>query len=336
MDISWNSLWRILVVGVLVYSAYLMLGTISVLLLALVISTALDPIVDRLEEFRVPRILGTISVFLIALILLAFFLYTILPITLIELNSLVNNLGDIANRFLGANTSFKTINIPNTDIGNLTNMLLSGEIPFLQVLGKLVGGVVFAVTALVLSFYLTVGREGVEKLLRAVFPEAMEDKVISLYKRTSKKISKWFQAQLFLSFVVGSLVFTGLTLLGIKQSLVLGVIAAVFELVPVVGPIFAGALAVTVALDVSLQTAIYVTLFFLVMQQLENHILVPLVMKHAVGVNPVLVLIALLGGVEIAGIVGMLLAIPVVVFLQEVVRDWVAKKHSRSRRRLNV
>jgi len=95
LDISWSSLFRVLIVGGAVFAAYLMRETISILLLALVISTAFEPGVDRLEKMKIPRILGTIIIFLVALTILAFIVYTILPITLLELNSLFKNLSGL-------------------------------------------------------------------------------------------------------------------------------------------------------------------------------------------------------------------------------------------------
>ena len=86
LDISWSSLFRVLIIALAVYAAYLMRETIAILLLALVISTAFEPGVDRLEKMRIPRILGTIIVFLIALTILAFVVYTIIPITLLQLS----------------------------------------------------------------------------------------------------------------------------------------------------------------------------------------------------------------------------------------------------------
>jgi len=334
LDISWTSLWRVLAMGTFVFAAYLMRETISILLLALIISTALNPAVDRLQKFRIPRILGTIIVFLVALTILAFVLYTIIPITLLELNSLFKNLSGLAEQFLGITSPAEITNFIDTDLNSLTSVLLSGGVPFLQVLGRILGGVAFAIAVLVLSFYLTISRDGVEKFLRAVLPEDLENRAIQLYRKTRKKIGKWFQAQLFLSLVVGTSVFIGLWFLGVEQSLVLAVIAAVFELVPVVGPIFAGALAVAVVAGESLQLGFYVLLLFLAIQQIENQLLVPLVMKRAVGINPVIVLVALIGGAQIAGIIGMLVAIPTAVFLQEILDEWVAVKGQRTRRKL--
>jgi len=330
LDISWSSLFRVLVIGLAIYAAFLMRETISILILALVISTALEPGVDRLEKMKIPRILGTIIIFLVALTILAFVVYTILPITLLELNSLFNNLGGLAEQFLGISSPAQITNFIDTDLSNLTNLLLSGGVPFLQVLGKLLGSVAYAIAVLVLSFYLTISRDGVEKFIKSILPEGAEARALQIYRTTRRKIGRWFQAQIVLSLVIGTAVFIGLWIIGIKQNLVLAVIAAVFELVPVVGPIFAGALAVAVSAGESLRLGLYVLFLFLAIQQIENQLLVPLVMKRAVGINPVIILIALLGGAQIAGVIGMLVAIPTAVLLQEILNGWVEVKSSRS------
>lgn len=335
-DISWGSLWRVLAMAAFVYLLFLARETVAILALALVISTAFAPMVARLEKWRVPRILGTVIVFLVALTLVAFVLYTILPLALLQLNSLFRNLSGLANQFLGVGAPQEVADIIDTDLRGLTSVLLSGSVPFLQVLGRLLGGVAFVIATLVISFYLTASRDGVQKFLRAILPEVLEDRVLSIYERTRKKIGRWFQAQLFLSAVVGGVVFVGLYFLGVEQNLVLAVIAAVFELVPVVGPIFAGALAVAVALGDSAQLAFYVLILFVVIQQLENQLLVPLVLKKAVGVNPVMVLLSLIAGAQIAGVIGALVAVPAAVFFQELLDEWVEIKTRRSTKKLSA
>ncbi len=187
-----------------------------------------------------------------------------------------------------------------------------------------------------LSFYLTVSRDGVSKFLVAVFPEALEKRVLELYVRTKKRIAKWFQAQLFLSLVVGTMAFVGLSLLGVKYALVLGLFAGLLELIPIVGPIFAGALAVLVGLTTSLNLGFYTLLLFLGIQQLENNVLVPLVMRRQTGVHPVMILVSILGGAQIAGLVGVLLAVPTAVFLQEMAEEWMSIKSKRKDRKLAV
>lgn len=322
LEISWTTLWRILAMAVFVTALYLMKEAIAIVLLALVISTALHSPVAFLERWKIPRILGTIILFLAVFSLLAFVVYALLPVVILELNSLVRDLSELTSRFFGFRAPMNIVDLLTPNLNNLTNLLLAGSVPFLEILARLLGGVTFVIAVLVLSFYLTVSREGVERFLRAVFPATMEDRVLRVYGHTKRKIGRWFRAQVMLSLIIGAVIFLGLRLLGVEQALVLGVIAGLFELVPIAGPIFAGALAIVVAATQSLVLALWVLIFFVVIQQLEGNLLVPVVMKRAVGIHPVIILVALLGGAEIAGVVGMLLAVPVAVFLQEMIEDW--------------
>ncbi|MBI3088947.1 MAG: AI-2E family transporter [Candidatus Colwellbacteria bacterium] len=324
IEVSWGTLWRILAMVVFVTALFLMKEAITMVLLALVIATALHSPVGYLERWRIPRILGAIIIFLIAFAILAFIVYALVPVVILELNSLVKDLSGLANKFFGFQAPSDIVNLITPNLTNITNLLLAGNVPFLEVLGKLLGGVTFFIAVLVLAFYLTVSREGVERFIRAVIPQILEERAIKLYKRTKTKIGRWLQAQIALSLAIGIVTFIGLKLLGVEQALVLGVIAGILELVPIAGPIFAGALAIIVAATQSLALALYVLIFFVVVQQLEGNVLVPLIMKKIIGIHPVIILVALLGGAEIAGVIGMLLAVPVVVFLQELTEDWKA------------
>ena len=334
IEISWVSLWRVILILALGFALFLMRETVSILLLALLVSTIFDRPVDALERYGVPRILGTILVYILTFVFLAFLFYTVIPIAIIEFNNLLKNLSGVLE---GSGFTFSgDLSFFNTDIKYFTETLLSGGVPLIEILGSLVGGVAFMLAVIVLSFYLTVSRDGVSKFLVAIFPEAMEKKVLGLYTRTKARIGKWFQAQLLLSLVVGTLAFVGLSLLGVKYSLVLGLIAGVLELIPVVGPIFAGALAVSIGLTSSLTLGMYTLILFLGIQQLENNVLVPLVMRRHTGVHPVMILISILGGAQIAGVVGVLLAVPAAVFLQEMAEEWMSVKSRRSRGKLAV
>src|SRR3989344_619567 len=295
----------------LVLILYLASRAVMVLLLAIFLSSALDTLVIRLESWRIPRLLGTIIVFLGLLAVMAVLIYTVVPIAVLELRGIFNNLESIS------------------------NMLFAGSASFIEILGRLLGGITSLVAVLVTSFYLTLSRDGVGRFLRAIFPEDLEDQVLGIYYRSKKKIGRWFQAQLILSLIIGFLVFSGLWILDVKYAVILAIFAAVFELVPIVGPVFAGGMAVMVGLSQSFGTGMYVLILFLIIQQLENHILVALVMKKAIDVHPVVILIAILAGLEIAGFIGMILAVPAAVVAGEIVDDWIAKK-ATSRKQLEI
>lgn len=315
----------------LVVLIYFARNAITVLFLAIFISSALDSLVIKLETWRIPRLLGTILVFLTLLLSVAVLIYTIVPIALFELRGIFNNLDGVVGQILNLGIPRQFTDLINSNLENISNTLFAGSTSFLEVMGHLLGGVTSLLATLIIAFYLTLSRDGVGRFIRAVFPEDMEDKVLSIYYRSKKKIGLWFQAQLILSLVVGFLAFLGLWLLGVKYAVILGILAAIFELVPIVGPIFAGGVAVVIGLSQSPVTGVYVLLLFLVIQQLENHVLIPIMMKKAIDVHPVVILIALLGGAELAGFVGLILAVPAVVIANEVVADWVTQKEINRR-----
>ena len=327
--IGWDDLWRVFFIVLLAWVLYLARDVIAALLLAIVISSAFDPVVSFLERKRIPRILGTILIYLVTIVALSLMFYAIFPIVLQEFSNLINFSG----QFLGS--VFKNIDIEGVvralsqNLDRISTFLFSGKISLAGLTSRFLGGAVFAVSVFVLSFYLTIGRDGVEKFLTAILPSTYEAKALHIYKRVSRKIGRWLTGQLFISLIVGIVVFVGLLLLGVKYSLFLGIIAAVAELVPFVGPIFTGSLAVLIGLGSSFSLGIYVFILFVLIQQLENHVLLPAVMRYTTALNPVVVLTALLIGGDVFGVVGLVLAVPIAVLFQEVFEDWSESKQSR-------
>lgn len=329
MNISWEILWKLFFMVLLGWILFLARDIVAALILAIVISTAFDPVVTFLEKKRIPRIIGTLLIYLIAIFLIGLIIYAFVPIALSELTNLLAQ----ANKFFGpAGDTFDVQSVfeqLNLSLKRLTDLLFSGSISVVDIAIKFLGGVFSVIAIFVLSFYLTVGREGVSKFLIAILPSASEAKAINIYTRVEKKIARWLAGQLFISLLVGLLTFLGLWILGVKYSLLFGILAAILELVPYVGPVFTGAVAVLLGLDTSVSLGISVLVLFIIIQQLENHVFVPLVNKYTTALNPVVVLVALLVGGKIFGLVGIILSVPVAVFFQELVEDWADHKQMR-------
>jgi len=177
-----------------------------------------------------------------------------------------------------------------------------------------------------ISFYLLMRRDGISDFLRNVLPQGIENEVVRVWQRSRYRIGRWFRTQLILSLFVGFLVFLSLWIMGVRYSLILGIVAAIFEIVPIAGPIFAGAVSAVVALTQSLPLAIWVIIVFLLIQQLESNIFVPLIMKKSVGLNPIMIILGILAGAKLGGIVGVVLAAPVLVFLEEIITELNRRK----------
>ena len=299
-----------------------------ILFLAIIVSSALDGLVSYLQEKKIPRVLGTLLIFLVALTILALLLYTLIPIAIFELQSLLENLKKIEIPIFGSLDISQFVGIDKYlgNLENLANILFSGGASFLNIVAAVFGNLALILATLILSFYLTVNQAGVEKFLRTVLPITHEDYIVGIYLRVRKKMGRWLQGQILLMLVIGAATSLGLWILGVKYSLVLGILAGVLEIVPIVGPIFAGTIAFLVAISESWILGLYIIILFLVIQQAESHLLVPFVMKKTVGISPVVVVIALLAGSQIAGLIGIILAVPTAVVLQEVIEDWGRKK----------
>ncbi|MEK7144030.1 MAG: AI-2E family transporter [Patescibacteria group bacterium] len=327
IDISWGTFWKIFFMLLLVAGLFMAREVIIILFLSIVISSAIDSPVSFLQRKRIPRILGTILIFLAVLAVISLLFYIIVPVSIFELKNLLANMDKMEVPFLGKLDTIALAEKLGEVLNGFGNVLVKGGVSsFLSVVSGIFGNVVFVLATFVISFYLSVHQAGVEKFLRAILPMAREDYVVDIYLRVKKKLGFWLQGQLLLMFFVGFSSFLGLWILGVKYALILGIMAGLFEIVPIVGPIFVGALAFLAAVPESFSSGIYVILLFFLIQQLESHVVVPVVMGRIVGISPVVIVISLLAGSQIAGFVGLVLAVPAAVIFQEIIEDRDRKK----------
>lgn len=333
IEISWASLWRIfffaLLVGVMYLGRQILLG----LFLALVISSGLEVMVNFLEAKGLPRTLGVVLVFLLGVLVVVLLIYTVIPLAIVDLNSLLLTLNRGANSVSHQATPVltpRTSQMLSTFIDDLSRALFAGDVSPFSIFSQALGGVALAMAVIISSFYLSLSRDGVERFIRVIIPQQYEEFALRIYERSRKKIGFWFRTQILLSLVMGVLVWGVLSFLGVDHAFLLGILAAVFELVPFVGPILAGAVAVLFALVNSVALAFYTLLVFLALHQFESHVMVPVFTRHSVGLHPVIVIVALLIGIEAGGVLGVLIAVPAAAVFQEIVEDWSSARKAHA------
>lgn len=338
-ELSWGSIWRILLLGVAAVIFYLTLDIWVAVFLAIVISSGLNPLVNLLERWKIPRAIGTITAFILIIAVFSSALYVIIPEVISQTQILLERYFDVIARYLNIDV-VKQSNIFDVIVGQLQSfsVISSGTNGAFEFSKNLFGNIALAIAAFAIAFYLTVDNKGIEKFIKAVIPNPYEDKVNNIINRARRKIGYWVQAQIGLSFFIGSLTFIGLYIIGyvthaeilMSNALVLGLLAATFEIIPFVGPFFSGAMAVIIAFSAAVPSpgllALYVVIFFVAIQQIEGDLLVPTLMNRAVGLHPVAVLVSLLIGAQLFGFVGIFLAVPASVVIQEFVEDWSSKK----------
>jgi predicted PurR-regulated permease PerM len=189
------------------------------------------------------------------------------------------------------------------------------------------GGLFGLFTILILTFYLLVEADAIRGAFMRLFPRGRRTQVAKASAAATLKVSAWLNGQLLLAAIIGSTAAIGLWLMGVPYFYVLALIAGVGEMIPVVGPIIAAIPAVAVASSVSGQKALLVALFFLVQQQVENHVLVPKIMERQVGISPAVVIVALLIGGSLLGVMGAILAVPTAAILQVIYQE-LERRHA--------
>jgi predicted PurR-regulated permease PerM len=331
-DISWGTLWRIAIfaalIGVFYQGSQIILG----LFLAIVISSGLEGIVDVLEEkIKLPRSVSVILIFLAALIVLILLVYTVVPFLLIELNTVFAGVNKASFGGWGILLNLQPSQSVGTFISKLSAQFVATNSSPLDLFSSAIGSFGLAAAVIVSSFYLSLGHDGVERFLKTVVPPDYEETTMRIYTKSKQLIGAWFRMQLLASLIMGLTVWGGLAILGVKYSFLIGILAGIFELVPFLGPILSGSVAVVSALltSSSATLAVYTLIFFLIAQQFEANFLIPLLTRRSVGLHPVIVIIALLIGAEIGGLLGIIISVPMAAVFQEVVQDWSSKQRSK-------
>lgn len=327
LEISWVGLWRIFIFALFVVLMFFSRDILLGLFLAIVISSGLEVPITMLEKLRIPRTIGVIFVFLLLLLTIVIVLYAIVPLIILNLNTAIFDIQEAAgNAWWRDFFNFKAARSINEVIDRVITEFLSSGVSPLDVFSQVLGGLSLTVSVFVISFYLTLSRNGVERFIRAVLPLDYEEAALKIYENSRQKIGFWFRAQIVMSFIMGVMVWLTLSLIGVKYAFLLGAIAGILELIPFVGPILAGAASVLVAFTASSALAVYTLLAFLILQQFESNILVPFLTRRAVGLHPIIVIVALLMGIQIGGFLGAIIAVPVAAVFQEVIEEWAGKR----------
>ncbi len=330
LQISTGTILRVVAVLLALWFLWFIRDILLFLLVAVIVASAMEPLVARLQRLRIPRPLSVLAVYAIVIALLSAIGSAIIPALVAELQELASVLPSLYQQFtrllgsagivLGTPGAIAEL---QTGLLNLGELLSTSASEFFATTRSLFGNLLAVFLVFVVSFYLVVNRNALVSFIRSVTPLDYQGYVIGLVERAQRKISRWAGAQLMLGLIVGVLVYVGLWALGIPYALALALLAGLLELIPVLGPIIAAIPAVLVGFTQSVLIGFLVLILYIVIQQVENHALVPLVMRKAVGLNPLITILAVLIGAKLAGFLGIILAVPVAtiiaVFLTDII-----------------
>lgn len=289
------------------------------LFIAFIIMSAVKPAVVLLESKKIPRTIATAIIFIAFLFLLGFMLFWIFPPIIFETTMLIKQLPSIIEDLNPGLGSYINVNSLTQYIPNLTNQAFS-------IIGNIFSNAIFLMSTLFFSFYLTLEEDFIKNILAKFFDENKARVISEVFDKIENRMSAWFWGELVLMTVVGALTFIGLNLIGVRYALPLAIIAGLLEVVPNLGPTISTIPSFLVALTQSYFLGFSTIALYFIVQQLENHIIVPMVMKKAVGLNPIITLIALIIGGKVGGAVGVVLAIPFTLFAETLLIEFMRLK----------
>lgn len=311
IDISHKTIIFITVFILALWLTFLIRDLLLILFVALILMSALSPMVKFLNKYKIPKAIGIATTYIIIIAVIVGLLAIVVPPLVEETSRLLLTLPP---RF------DQLFNLVAIDRSVFDTQIESFSKNIFSITLSVFDNLLTIIFLLVITFYLILERENLEERLSSLFV-GREENVKRLIVQIEEKLGGWLRGQLFLSLVIGLLSYIGLTILGIPYALPLAVIAGVLEVVPVIGPIISAIPSILVALSISPVLALGVAAMYFVIQQVENNIIVPQVMKRAVGLNPLVVILAIAIGSRLLGFAGALLAVPIAVVLQIVVTE---------------
>ncbi len=286
------------------------------LFIAFLLMTAIHPLVVMLERVRIPRVLGILLVYALVFGVFGASLVGAIPTLVVQSARLTQELPGFVARILP---------YWNIDVTAISQQIAPIGESLVKVTLGVFSNIVAVVTVMVFTFYFLMERRHADQILTSIFGADVAVRVLMVLRSIERRLGSWVRGQLLLMAVVGVLSYIGLVMLHIEYAVPLAIFAGLLELVPMIGPTISAIPAVLVALGTSPLLALSVAALYIVVQQIENNLLVPLVMKRSVGFPPLLTIIILLVGGRLAGVAGAVLSIPVALVVQEVASDLLFK-----------
>ncbi len=318
-----------------VYLVYALRSVITVLFLAILLAALISPAALWLGKRKIPRSVSVLLIYILLLGIVGGAFILLVPPVLAELKELAGNFGTIWERVGNAFVNLRQASAEYGIEQNIQNGLQSLTQGVGQFVGNALGtirgffgGLISFIITLVLTFYMVVEEDALRRLARSVAPPEHHVYLSALVTRVEQKMGAWLRGELILMFIVGLFSYVGLTILRVDYALVLGLVAGIAEAIPYAGPLIAAIPAVIIAFTQSPLKALFVIVLYFTVQQLENHLLVPKVMQHAVGLNPVTSIVALMIGATLGGILGAILAIPVATALSVLIQDFLKERET--------
>lgn len=328
IDISYNFIVKIVAIVLGGLFLYLIRSILAILLVSIILTTAISPFVDLIhKKKKLPRWVGILIIYIGIIGIFVLVIGLLMPALIKELQNFIDKvpyLYELVNsKFSAIADSGVQDTIKNAVLNFVNNLATRVEASntIFQSFSSIISGFAFFFMTLVVTFYMSMEEDGSARLIKALVPKQYHTFSLNLLNKIQKTVGSWLKGQLSLCLIIGTLYYISFVILGVNYTLLLAVFAGVMEIIPYIGPVLGAAPAAIIGFTQSPIKGLFVILIIILIQQLENNLIVPKVMKKSVGLNPLIVIIVIMIGVKIAGIAGALLAVPFTAIIQVIARE---------------
>jgi predicted PurR-regulated permease PerM len=292
---------------------------VILLFVSFVFMIALNPAVTRLEKFKIPRPVSILLLYLIILAFISFAVAGIVPIFVEQSAALIESLPETLQNFkifgnnaIDLSSQFKILetipaNVAKTAVGFVANILSAFVVFFL-------------------TFYILLEKKNFPKYGLNFFGEKGKDKFLKIIDLLENRLGHWVNAQFFLMIIIGVLSYIGFLVLGLKYAVPLAILAGLLEIVPAIGPTLTTIVAAIVGFSISPLIGSLTIVWGIIVQQLENNIIVPKIMKRQIGFNPLITILLIATGAKLAGVIGAVLAVPLYLTVESIIKVLTKKE----------
>jgi len=286
---------------------------LSILFIAIIIVATLSPIVDYLTKYLKYQVISVIIIYLLGLIALGGLVAALIPALSQQTQEIVNNFPQYTDQIPWLKNFGQVIKnqfLSDANVSSLTEYITQSSLQIFQFTGSVIGVIGSLLVIIVISFYGLISKDNIRAELKKYIEKHFDNRYWQVIDKIYSKLGTWFRSQILLAIIVGLITGLGLYLLSVPYALLLGVLAGLLEIIPVLGPVIASIPAIIIGLSVSPLIGLAVIVLYILIHQIESYVLVPKVMERALGLSPVLILTALLIGGKLGGIVGAIIAVP--------------------------
>jgi len=318
---------------ILSYFLYEIRGIIVTVFVSFLLAAALDPLVDLFQKWKIPRAVSVLLIYIVLFVLAALLVTNVVALIAGQVVEIAKNVGQfVANITGNSKLPYATQLKPyfdqfyhTVDLQSAASQLQNALKIVADQLLSISVGLLNLVLVLILTFFMTVEEAAIQDFFQSLFPSRYSKYISTRLLAVKDQIGYWLRGQLLLSLIAAILSYVGLVVLGVNYALTLAVIAGVAMVVPVIGRVFAWVIAFPIVFNQSPILSLWMSLYYLLLQQVENNVLVPYIMNKAVGLSPIVIIIAMMIGGQYLGILGLILSIPLATTVSIFVKDYASK-----------